>query len=482
MGFSGGGMRFFLQIKILVLLVLITGCGALNKFADLDSSCGSGTPIAGAANLSLFLNINRMGANTNVTLKISSVELLVDDLWVPFSTNLSEVNSADIRYVQKFLNREWLKGRICRGIRVKATAGTTPRTGNTSSDLQVVNLDTELILQHPIDLEPDSRKVMFIEWNPGKSISNTDQKEASLVAYSGSSSRIATNLVYVACPEIDTIYVVRADKFQVVDAFAVKGKPNYLSVDSDNKRIYVLSENLNKIIPFDIFTLTPGNEIIVSLANLPKFMMVKNSNQIAYVLDAQGVLTSIDLATGNMVNRNRIGNGPNYICYIPGFNKLAVSSTFDQTVYFVNPDTLAIEDTIALTSPPLGLISWKNYLYIAEGQTNSVSIYDLSSRKILKNVHVGFAPSRFISTSNSVYVSNSGDGTISIIQGEQFSVSKDVTIGKSAREMVVSEKQRLLFVGEGDCLGSLVVVDSTANQIIGRVELGAKPVGIAVLD
>jgi len=48
--------------------------------------------------------------------------------------------------------------------------------------------------------------------------------------------------------------------------------------------------------------------------------------------------------------------------------------------------------------------------------------------------------------------------------------------------MGVAEKQRLLFVGAGDCDGSLVVVDTTANQVIGRVELGAKPVGISVIE
>ncbi len=474
--------RFLIKANCIAALLFLVGCGQFKKFADMDNLCETQRPVAGASNVSLFLNINRHGTTPNLRLKILSTELLVDDLWVPFSSDVAEVNSADTVHIQRFLGRQWLKGQFCRGIRVKFEPSKLTPNGAEDSTISKGSSDTEIMLQNPVELVPDSRKVIFLEWDTAKSFFSPEVKLPLLSAYPGGASRISTNLVYVACPDIATVYVVRADQFQVVDAFAVRGKPSYLAVDSDNKRIYVLSESLSKILPFDISTHFPGSEIVIPLANSPNFMTINDSRQLAYVLDVNGVLTSIDLASGNMLNRNRIGNSPNYICYIPGFNKLAVSSTVDQTVYLVNPDSLAVEDRIILGAAPLGLLGWKDYLYIAEGTANSVAIYDLRARKILKNIHVGFEPSRFVATNNSVYVTNYGDGTISIMQGEQFSVSKEVAIGKSAREMVVSEKQRLLFVSEGECDGSIVVIDTTANQVVARVELGAKPMGITVIE
>lgn len=480
--FPGVIFRFLLKINIVVVMVCLVGCGSLKKFTEIDNICGSTGAVSGASNVSLFLNINRQTAIPDVSLKIYSIELLVDDLWVPFSSDVSEVGSADTTYVQRFLGRQWLKGQFCRGIRVKASVAQLSRRAVGALASSDANFDAEIILQNPFELLPDSRKVLFLEWDPLKSISNPEMMGGGMSAYPAGSSRVSVNLLYVACPDIDTVYVVRADKFQVVDAFAVNGRPSYLAVDSDNKKIYVLAESLSKILPYDVSTHFPGSEIIVPLVNSPNFMMVNKSSQVAYVLDAHGALTSIDLTSGNMLNRNRVGNRPNYICYIAGFNKLAVSSTFDQIVYLVNPDSLAVEDYITLGAAPGGLMDFGNYLYIAGGVANSVSIYDLSTRKMMKSIYVGLTPSRFAKTSNSVYVTNSGEGTLSIMQGEQFSVNKDVVIGKNARELVVSEKQRLLFVGEGDCDGSLVVIDTTANQVIGHVELGAKPVGIAVIE
>jgi len=473
--------RFFSKTYWLIFILLFVACGSLKNLSNIDSSCELQAAVDGAANLSIFLNVKRHENTPKLNVKISSIELLVDDLWVTVSSGITEVNSAEGISIQRFLGRQWIKGRYCSKLRIKV-AGATLQRGPGDRALAMINSDSEVILQNPVLLESDSRKVLLVEWDPEKSVSSAGFEGMALTAYEGGIVRITANLAYVACPEIDTVYVVRTDKFQVVGAFAVKGKPTYVAVDPGNKKIYVLASAQNKIIPYDSYTHLPVGEIKIPMANSSIFMTVNNLTQTAYVLDAQGVLTSIDLVSGNMLSRNRIGHGPNYLYYIVGLEKLAVSSTFDQRVYLVNPTSLSVEDYVSLGSAPLGLVSWENYLYIAESSANTVSVYDLSARKMLKNIHVGFEPARFVTSDGSVYVTNYLDGSISILQGGQFSVSKEVAVGKSARELAVSEKQRLIFVGVGDCDGSLAVVDTTGNHVIGRIELGSRPMGISVIE
>jgi DNA-binding beta-propeller fold protein YncE len=465
----------------LTFVLILVGCGTIKEFTKIDSPCEHQYPVDGAANLSVFFNVIRHDTTNNLNVKINSIELLVDDLWVPVSSDLTEVNSADAISIQRFVGRQWLKGRNCRGVRMKV-AGVTLSRSTGDQVLSNDNAEVEVMLQNPLLLEADSRKVLLIEWDPEKSVSLAGFEGMALTAYEGGLARITANLAYVACPEIDTIYVVRTDKYQVVSAFAAKGKPTYLAVDIAGKKIHVLASALNKIISYDIYTHLPSLEIPIPMAHLPIFMTVNNPTQTAYVLDAQGVLTSIDLVSGNMLSRNRVGNGPNYLYYITGLEKLAVSSTYDKAVYLVNPGTLAVEDYISLGSTPLGLVSWGNYLYIAEGSANTVSLYDLSVRRMLKNIYVGFEPARLVTSYDFVFVTNYRDGSISVMPGGQYSVSKDVSVGKSAREMAVAEKQRLIFVGVGDCDGSLAVVDTTGNNVIGRIELGVKPMGISIIE
>jgi len=479
--FPGAIPKILFKVYLLNIVLMLGGCGTIKDLTNIDGPCEQQFAVDGAANLSVFFNVNRPAALSKLNVKINSIELLVDDLWIPVSSDVTEVNSADAISIQRFLGRQWIKGRYCRGVRMKVAGATLSQsTGNRA--LAVINSQVEVMLQNPLLLEADSRKVLLVEWDPEKSVSSAGFEGMVLTAYEGGAARITANLAFVACPEIDTVYVVRTDKFQVVGAFAAKGKPTYLAVDPDNKKIYVLSSSLNKIMPYDINTHLPAGEIQIPMATSSVFMTLNKRTQTAFVLDAQGVLTSMDLVSGNMLRRNRVGNGPNYLYYIDGLDKLAVSSAFDKAVYLVNPGSLSVEDYISLGSAPLGLVSWENYLYIAEGSANTVSLYDLSARKMLKNIHVGFEPARLVTSYGFVFVTNYRDGSLSIMQGGQYSVSKDVAVGKSAREMAAAEKQRLMLVGVGDCDGSLAVVDTTGNNVIGRIELGTKPMGLAVVE
>lgn len=473
--------RFVVKVWFVSFMVSFVACGSLNNITSVDGPCEKPLVIDGAANVSLFLNVIRRNSAPNLNVKISSIELLIDDLWVSASSGLIEVNSSGAISIQKFLGRQWIKGRYCRGVRIKIAAATSSRN-NVDQVLSINKAESVVMLQNQISLEADSRKVLLVDWDSEKSLNSSGFEGMALTVYEGGVARATANLAYVACPEIDTVYVVRTDKYQVVDAFVVKGQPTYLAVDPDNKKIYVLVPSLNKIAAYDIYTHLLVNEIKIPLANLPIFMSINIRTQTAYVLDAQGVVTSVDLANGNMLRRNRVGNGPNFLYYIVGLEKLAVSSNLDHTVFLVNPDSLSVEDNISLGSAPLGLVSLENYLYIAEGSTNTVSVYDLSARKMLKNINVGFEPARLVTNDGSVFVTTYLDGSISIIQGGQFSVTKEVVVGKSPREMAVSEKQRLVLVGAGDCDGSLAIVDTTGNHVIGRIELGTKPMGIDVVD
>lgn len=479
--FLMGVQRIFSKACLLSVVLVLLGCGTIKDVTSINSPCEQQLSSEGAASVSVFFNVIRRDTAQKLNVKINSIELLVDDLWIPVSSDVTEVNSHDAISVQRFIGRQWIKGQYCRGVRMTVAGATLSRnTGDRA--LSVINTTAEVMLQSPILLEAESRKVLLVEWDPEKSVSSAGFDVMALTAYEGGVARVTANLAYVACPEIDTIYVVRTDKFQVVDAFTAKGKPTYLSVDTSSKKIYVLSAALSRIIPYDIYTHLPTGEIQIPMANSPIFMTVNNPTQTAYVLDSQGVLTSIDLVSGNMLMRNRVGNGPNYLYYIAGLEKLAVSSTFDKAVSLVNPDSLSVEDYISLGSAPLGLVSWGNYLYIAEGSANTVTIYDLSTRKILKNIHVGFEPSRLVTSYNFVFVTNFRDGSLSVIPGGQYSVSKEVSVGKTTREMAVVEKQRLILVGVGDCDGALAVVDTTGNNVIGRIELGTRPMGLAVVE
>ena len=81
--------------------------------------------------------------------------------------------------------------------------------------------------------------------------------------------------------------------------------------------------------------------------------------------------------------------------------------------------------------------------------------------------------------SNKVYVANSGEGTVSVINGATHATTK-ITVGASPSGVAVNPVTNKIYVtNSGD--NSVSVIDGTSNGAI-RVAVGSRPYGIAVND
>ena len=113
-----------------------------------------------------------------------------------------------------------------------------------------------------------------------------------------------SDLLYVACPEIDTIYAIRTDKNWVISSLGVAGGPTYMALDLASGRLYVLTPGKSSIQVIDLVTNKIIDNIFMPLDYEPNFMTVSPDMQYAYVLDEQGKnLLQVDLASGSIVNR-----------------------------------------------------------------------------------------------------------------------------------------------------------------------------------
>ena len=114
---------------------------------------------------------------------------------------------------------------------------------------------------------------------------------------------------------------------------------------------------------------------------------------------------------------------------------------------------------------------------------NTIAVYDLVDQVTVKKISVGYSPKRLIAGRDSVFVANYDDASVSVVKGGLFHVVKVIPVrGSNVLELAIAEKQRLLFVGTGDCRGSLAVINLASNRMTGRVELGTSPLGIVAVQ
>ena len=90
----------------------------------------------------------------------------------------------------------------------------------------------------------------------------------------------------------------------------------------------------------------------------------------------------------------------------------------------------------------------KEYAYVANAGSNTVSVIDTLSKQVSATVAVGNSPAGVAITPDgkSAYVANSGSNTISIIDISNNIVSATVTVGNSPQSIAITPDGKFAYV------------------------------------
>jgi DNA-binding beta-propeller fold protein YncE len=291
------------------------------------------------------------------------------------------------------------------------------------------------------------------------------------------------NLVFVACPDIDTVFVVRTDKNWVVDSLGLTGRPTYLAIDpsAGNKRLYVLTpdEKMVKVVDLSSYRVVDSYP---TLNDEVTFLAISPDGQWAYLMhEMSGYVSRMNLQTGQIGPRVMLGSRPSYAAYLSQQKLLAVSVDLTQRVLLLDPESLRIVRTFFTGGDPEGVLVVDNQLYVAERDEGSVSKNDLSNQTGVGRLMVGFGPRRLVNTGNQIFVSNYDAGSLSILVPGQFGVAQEIYGLGQPFEMVFDQFYRQLYVADQREDG-LAVIDVNSNQLLGYIFLGGKPLGMSEIQ
>ncbi len=473
-------------VLTLLLQLIITGCkttGTSSSHHLQQKMEVNNTAVANSGGrISLFLSL-KTPDNQGVRLDVSQIDILHDDIWLPLTSSPLTINAAEIGSQQLFLGRCLLPPGQCRRLRFTLQQASILKNDGSQIFLGLDSTMVELDLPTALDLRRGDSQSLFITWDEETSLRTSPILKPTL-SITPNLKQITTDLAYAACPEINTIYVLRTDKNWVCDSFGISGHPTCLTAirRQSSDRLYILSPQDAVINVVAI----PENNIInsfrIPMTTKPTFMTLSSDGSWAYILDTQNdYLLRMDMDSGNLDKRVRLGYQPEYATYINAHNLLAVGSTISQTISLLDANTFAKVGEIPTTGTPEGLLAWDNLLYICEGSANSVTVYDLNRRTILSRQNVGFFPHRLLQSDNQIYVSNRDSNSISIIHPRQLGIAREINLDGTPIEMAVEENSRWIYVGN-KTIGGLSVIDATINRISSQILFGAVPMSLAVIQ
>ncbi len=456
-----------------LLLFLLTGCVEQEQPGSWANSSALSTEKSGR--LSLFLNLKKPDGPRS-KMHILSLEVLSETgTWLPLSSSDIEAEPDALQSGQMFLTSSRVPIGYYNRLRIKTAP--SPSAGSTEAVI------TELGINRPLYVASGDSHSLFLTWDIVASLAagNTGNPVLSL---NPRLKNMLIDVAYAACPDINTVFLICTDKNRVCDSLGVPGRPGYLKSDPivPTANLYSSTEedkNLIKIGPaanrveagFPLPTLGRGVQFTIS-----------PDGQWAFVVDKKrGNIVRLNLSSGTIDLRNRLGYEPSYIIYLEKQALVAVSLSRSQSVVLLDPESLQPLQTISTGNKPEGLLLYQdNYLYIAESGGNSVMVYNLSENRVQQRIPVGLNPKRLLAVNDRIYVTNSRSRSLSLVRPGQLGVSKTIRMTGPPLEMAYSSANKWLYVGN-KATGAIDIIDPADNKITGEISLGAVPLGIAVL-
>jgi YVTN family beta-propeller protein len=119
-------------------------------------------------------------------------------------------------------------------------------------------------------------------------------------------------------------------------------------------------------------------------------------------------------------------------------------------------------------------------LFVAELGNDTVGVVDLANRKLLQTIAglkepqgIGYEPS-----TDTIYVANAGDGSVRLLEGDQYRPAGQIELGSDADNVRVDAAISRIFIGYGS--GALAIIDPATRSKVGEIRLKAHPEGFQI--
>ncbi|WP_068548876.1 YncE family protein [Thermosulfidibacter takaii] len=336
-------------------------------------------------------------------------------------------------------------------------------------------------VEPPLELSKGDSTCLFFTWDVAASVKKGFLFEPVMEVKPQSVS-ITSELLYVTCDDVGTLYIIRTDRNWVIGSLAVGSEPKGFRIDGRHNRIYVVSSGDRDIKVVEATTNRVVDSVMIPFGLSPTFIELTPDGKNAFLTDpGSNYLLKLDLDSGTVIGELELGYKLYYPLYIPEEDLLVVSSPLSQTVYFIDPDSLKIRQMAKVGTSPEGLLYHAGLLYVADRDANSVTVYDLRRSQIKDRINVGLEPRRLVKGANRIYVSNYGDNSISVILFGTPVSFRRIAVGKGPLEMAVCVRRKWLYVAEREDK-QVGVIDITSGKRIYTIPLNCRPFYLQTLE
>lgn len=291
---------------------------------------------------------------------------------------------------------------------------------------------------------------------------------AALLLATGSGAEAQS--LYIANQASATLSVISTPGNNLTTTVATGLGPLGVAASADGRTVVITNSGDNTITIVDA---TSGNvTATVAVGQQPTGVAITPNNATAYVANSgDNTVSVVNLSSGTVTATIGVGLGPFGVAISPNGTTVFVTNSFANTVSVIAVAGNSVSGTIAVGSSPSGIVAAANgNVYVSNTGDNTVSVIS-GSNAVTSTIPVGAEPFGIAATPNSVvYVANLEDGTVSVIGTSTSSI----TVGGAPYGVAASTDGSTVFV-VNKTAEQVSVISTATNTVSGTIGVPGTP-------
>jgi YVTN family beta-propeller protein len=378
-----------------------------------------------------------------------------------------------------------------------------PFTFTTSSDVFTVNTVPTVSISPPAPLVVSGQSATLTalpsggtppytyQWNEGSTCASTIPGQTSPTYATGVVTTTSAYSVKVTDSSTGTPSSVSSSCASVT--LTVGYGPLGIASDSTTGMVYVADPGSDHITVIDSISNTVVTTIDVG--SLPWGIAVNPATNLVYVTNyGSDTVTVINGSTNSVIATITVGTQPEGIAINPLLGIAYVANSGSNVVSVINTTSNAVVTSFPVGSIPVSVAVGPSPTYtvfVTNYGSNTVSaisvtVYGLPNA--VTNTNVGSNPWGVVvdPSADSVYVTNSGSGTVTVLNGETYAKIATITVGNTPEDIVLDQANSMAYVTNAGS-NTVSIINTVTNAAVKSssppvpIPVGPDPVDVALL-
>ena len=293
--------------------------------------------------------------------------------------------------------------------------------------------------------------------------------------------------IYVANESSNTVTVIDASSLTVVSTVDARNHSTHdLSLTRDGRRLFATNLASGRVSVIDTQTL----ETIASIFTGARSHVVTltNDNRQAWVANiGEDTISIVDVATFRILGTIPTGKGPTGLTFSRDGRFAYVSNQGDRTVQVIDTASHAAIKTIPVGANPHFLVLGPDgRIWGCNTGGNDIYVIDPNTQSLAASLVVGPAPQQIAfaykgMAGPNAYVTVAGTNEVMVVgvEGTTLKVLEKIPVGDRPNGIWANSQGTRVFVVH-EVSNDLRVIDTGTSQVIGKVEVGRKPIRVVV--